>query len=40
VARISAGVALAVVARAGAWAQVRDDEGRIGWVDGRLLVEG
>jgi len=40
VARISEGVALAVVARAGAWAQVRDDEGRIGWVDGRLLVEG
>jgi hypothetical protein len=40
VARISVGVALAVVARAGAWAQVRDAEGRIGWVDGRLLVEG
>jgi RsiW-degrading membrane proteinase PrsW (M82 family) len=40
VARISEGVALAVVARAGEWAQVRDDEGRIGWVDGRLLVEG
>ena len=40
VARISEGVALAVVARAGAWAQVRDDEGRIGWVDGRLLVGG
>jgi len=39
VARISGGVALAVVARAGAWAQVRDAEGRIGWVDGRLLVE-
>jgi hypothetical protein len=38
VARISGGVALAVVARAGAWAQVRDAEGRIGWVDGRLLV--
>jgi RsiW-degrading membrane proteinase PrsW (M82 family) len=39
VARISEGVALAVVARAGAWAQVRDAEGRIGWVDGRLLAQ-
>jgi RsiW-degrading membrane proteinase PrsW (M82 family) len=38
VARISEGVAVGVVARAGAWAQVRDAEGRMGWVDGRLLV--
>jgi RsiW-degrading membrane proteinase PrsW (M82 family) len=40
VARISEGVELAVVARTGAWAQVRDAAGRIGWVDGRLLIEG
>jgi hypothetical protein len=30
---------LAVVARSGDWAQVRDVNGWTGWVDGRLLVE-
>ncbi len=33
------GLGLAVVASAGAWAQVRDANGATGWVDGRLLVE-
>lgn len=39
VARLSERVELVVVARAGAWAQVRGLNGWTGWVDGRLIVE-
>jgi hypothetical protein len=39
VARLSERVELVVVARAGAWAQVRGVNGWTGWVDGRLIVE-
>jgi hypothetical protein len=39
VARLSERVELVVVARAGAWAQVRGVNGWTGWVDGRRIVE-
>ena len=39
VARLAERVELVVVARAGAWAQVRGVNGWTGWVDGRLIVE-